>query len=387
MPWQKHLIMNLREEFVLRANAPGSNLSELCREYEIARKTGYKWLARYAAGGLLALADVSRRPRRIAAVSGEVVMRLVELREAHPKWGPKKLHVLLLRELPKTQVPSVRTLARILDRLGVPRLRRVRKSSTETRLKPAIDAKLPNQSWTVDFKGWWQTKDSKRCDPLTIRDACSRYILRLELMTTTKTDDVKRVFVRVFEKYGLPGIIHVDNGAPFGSTRSRLGLSRLSVWWTALGIHVSFSRPATPADNGAHERMHRDISVELQASPAAHLKAQQRECDTWVQDFNHVRPHEALAMKTPASKYKRSKRPYREVVAPRYSIKCDVRAVRHNGSVRYRDREIFVGTAYAGYRVGIEVVDSKNVRIHFYKRDLGVFDLANAARNPRKKCV
>jgi putative transposase len=331
MPWQEHRTVDLREEFVLRAKAPDVQFSGLCREFGISRKTGYKWVQRYDARGVVALSDMSRRPLRIVSTSGEVVVHLLELRDQHPRWGPKKMRALLLRTFSKKQVPSVRTIGRIFDRLGIERIRRIRvRVLVPARAAPVILAKSPNDTWTVDFKGWWRTTNGKRADPLTVRDACSRFVLCVKLMHTTKTEVLQREFLTLFQKYGLPKVIHVDNGSPFASTKSRRGMSRLSAWWTALGIRVSFSRVASPQDNGGHERMHADIALDLQANPKASLQAQQKACDAWVAVFNQVRPHEALKMATPASRYRRSPRPYKGIREPRYPLRWQVRKVRRN---------------------------------------------------------
>ena len=372
--------MDLREEFVLRAKAPGACIAALCREYAVSRKTGYKWLARFDAEGVEALADMSRRPRRVVETSGEVVLQIQELRAAHPRWGPKKLRVLLARRLPNEEVPSVKTIARILDRLGAARIRRPRvRLVTVDRNAPRHDVRGPNDVWTVDFKGWWRTRDGERCDPLTVRDAFSRLVLCLRVMTSTAGDPVRAVFVELFTGYGLPKVIHVDNGSPFGSTRARAGLSRLSAWWVALGITASFGRPAHPQDNGGHERMHADVAGELEGSAAETLKSQQVACDAWVEEFNEVRPHEAIAMKTPASLYKRSSRTYRGVRPARYPAGFRMRSVSPNGTIKFGRKAPFIGTAFAGYQVGVLEVDATTIRVHFYEVDLGCFDLVVAA--------
>lgn len=386
MPWQENRTVDLREEFVLRAKAPECSFLTLCEEFGISRKTGYKWMARFDKRGMDGLADMSRRPRRIKGSSGEAVTRLVELRDAHPRWGPKKMQALLLRELHRREVPSIRTIARIFDRLGIARIRRIRVRAVKTvREARRIEAGKPNATWTVDFKGWWKTKNGRRANPLTVRDSCSRFVLLLKLMDIGSTEKVQIEFTRLFQKYGLPDVIHVDNGAPFASTKSPFGLSRLSAWWTSLGIAPSFSRPGKPQDNGGHERMHADIAVDLQASPSATLPHQQRACDTWVKEFNYVRPHEALGFKTPAEIYRRSKRPYKHVVPPQYPAQCRVCIVRPSGTIRLNDHEMFVGSAFGGHKVGVEPVDKVFVKVHFYHLTLGLFDLANSPRLNRSK--
>lgn len=374
MPWKEHRIVERREEFVLRAKGPNANIAELCREYEVSRKTAYKWLQRFERGGVVALQDMSRRPQRVVATDGEVVLRIAELRAAHPRWGPKKLRVLLLRE--RADVPSVKTIGRVLMRLGEPMLRRRRRRAVADRGVPQHDVRGPNDLWTVDFKGWWRTKDGKRCEPLTVRDAFSRFVLCVKVLNSVALDDVRLVFERLLQQHGVPRSIHVDNGSPFGSTSARGGLSKLSAWWVSLGIQVVFSRPAHPQDNSAHERMHYDMSFELERKAEASLAAQQRACDAWVDEFNHVRPHEALGMKTPATLYRRSSRRYTESRAPRYPLSFVARTVPRNGALKYMRKEFYVGAGFAGHVIGIEHLEEAVIKLWFYNVDLGCIDLS-----------
>ncbi|MCP4409940.1 MAG: transposase, partial [Gammaproteobacteria bacterium] len=292
MPWQEAITVKLREEFVLKALEPYSNVSELCRAYGISRKTGYKWIKRFREGGIEGLADRSRRPHTSPLrASGEVVLRVIELRRRHKTWGPKKLRVVLLRSIPQRDAPSVRTIARILKRAGLvrpigrPRGRNVSMAPTE---RPEVVATSPNELWTVDFKGWWRTRDGKRAEPLTVRDAHSRYVICAKLLESTKAHPVQSVFKGLFEHYGLPKAILVDNGAPFVSMHSRAGLTSLSAWWVALGIQMVRGRPGHPQDNGGHERMHLDLRFEVEDIAADNLEMQREVLEDWRQRFNHV---------------------------------------------------------------------------------------------------
>jgi putative transposase len=373
MPWKEHRTVELREEFVLKAMEPGANKAELCREYGVARKTGYKWIERFEAEGIEGLRSLSRRPHRTVSVSGEVVLRISELREAHPRWGPKKLRVLLARELGTASVPSWKTIGRVLDRLGKPRLRKPWKRLKDGRVEreaPVHTVKEPNDLWTVDFKGWWRVGNGNRCEPLTVRDQFSRFVLCAKAMRSTAGDGVRKQFRRLFEQYGLPRTIHVDNGSPFGSTRARCGLTKLSAWWVAVGIKVVFSRPAAPQDNGGHERMHLDM-LEVEQNASATLTSEQAALDRWVHEFNHVRPHEALAMKTPAELYRRSLRPACEPRRVRYPPDCSRRVVSAGGYVKYRGSRLYVGEGFATFTVGIQAHPDDRVQLQFYEVDLG----------------
>ena len=371
VPWETQIV-KLREEFVLRALEQDANVAALCREFAVSRKTGYKWLERFRGGGVAALEDLSRRPMSCPVrASGDSVLAVIELRRRHPSWGPKKLRVVLHRTLVSADVPSVRTIARILDRAGqVTARRRPVPLAQVASSAPQICANGPNETWTIDFKGWWHTNNGERCEPLTVRDAASRFMLCATLARSTATQPIRGLFERAFEQYGLPGCLHMDNGSPFACTRSRAGLTTLSAWWVSLGIRLSRGRPGHPQDNGGHERMHADIARELQLHAADTWELQQAALDQWRHEFNHVRPHEALAQKTPAECYVRSARPFRGQRTVFYDG-CEVRRVDKAGAIKYRGSKLRIGDALRGYEIGLLPIDENTVRILFYDLDLG----------------
>lgn len=379
--------MDLRKEFVVAALAPGANFSQVCGRFGISRTNGYKWLRRYRAHGELGLQDKSRRPLTFKSTDGETVLRLIELRRQYRKWGAKKLGQRLLK-LGHSQIPSTKTIARILDRVGEPRVRQAPRRCLRVvvRDREKLDVKAPNDVWTVDFKGWWRTRDGRRYEPLTVRDAFSRSILCLEMLPSTKAESVKPVFERLFQCHGLPQVIRVDNGSPFACTRAPAGLSRLSAWWTAVGIRVSFGRPGHPQDNGSHERMHADIAAELEADPASSRELQQEAAERWRQEFNDVRPHEALGMRTPSDLFKRSTLRYRGIRLAAYPASYSIRRVSSLGCVRYAGRAVYISLSVAGYDVGVRrVSQSETIRVSFYGLDLGTFDLASAPQHHASK--
>jgi len=381
MPWKEHRALDLREEFVLKAKAPGANISALCREYGISRKTGHKWLARFESGGPQALRELSRRPHQtLNATDGELVLQIIEARHAHPRWGPKKLRAVLMRK-GVSDVPTVRTIARILLRAGEPLVRPRRHRNASVAIVPLSPspAQHANELWTVDFKGWWRTRDGKRCEPLTVRDGYSRFVLCAKMLATTRRKPVQDAFERLFQQYGLPEAIQMDNGPPFASTRARGGLTVLSAWWVSLGIRLVRSRPGCPQDNGAHERMHEDIAFDLQLSPADDLETQQRMLDAWVEEFNHVRPHEAIAMKVPADVYRRSSRRYRGPLRPCYPEPFQLRRVSPIGRLRLDGQSLFVGSGVAGYDVAIHRLDDSTVRVLFHHLELARFVSSSGA--------
>ena len=367
--------MSQKLEFVERAMKPGARVSVLCREYGISRETGYKWLKRFQREGAEGLEERSRRPRASPlATAEEVVAAIIELRERYPRRGPKKMFVLLRNKL-GASAPSVATIARVLKRFGMVRRRsRFGRAVSLVEKRPQTRATAPNEIWTVDFKGWWRSKDGQRCEPLTVRDAFSRFVLAIAVLASTSMTEVRRVFEALFKKYGVPQAIHVDNGVPFINVQARGGLTRLSAWWISLGICVVRSRPGCPQDNGAHERMHRDMRTDLQAFPAGSRLAEQRACDRWRVEFNRVRPHEALGGKTPSELYTPSQR---RPVKTKFLYPPDwiVRTVTDAGALNVSWVQLQAGLALAHERVALQPLGGTCYRMWFRDLDLGTVDL------------
>jgi putative transposase len=279
--------------------------------------------------------------------------------------------VLLARRFGE-QTPTARTIARILTRANRVQARRKRRPPSVVERAPEVQAETSNDVWTVDFKGWWRAANGQRCEPLTVRDAWSRYVLAIVLCSTT-TEAVRAVFERLFRKHGLPSAIQSDNGVPFISVRSRGGLSAISAWWVSLGIRIVRSRPACPQDNGGHERMHRDIRADVQQAPAETPGAQQRRLDRWRQEFNHVRPHQALGGRTPAELYEPSSR---RVASPfTYAPGVRILRVDKNGALRIDGARYFLSNALIGHQVGIELADAFHARVWFQDHDLGLLEI------------
>jgi len=348
-------------------------MTEVAAEFGVSRKTAYKWLARYRKLGMSGLVDESRRPASSPmATTAELAFEAVEVRKAHPSWGPKKIAAVLARRHPGEETPSLSTVARILKHAGLMK-RRTRRSSGGIPMRaPEFVVKAPNDLWTVDFKGWWRTMDGDKCEPLTIRDAHSRFVLTLQLMDRTRARDVRPVFEALFKRYGLPIAIQSDNGPPFASVRAPRGLTQLSAWWVSLGIEVIRSRPGCPQDNGGHERMHVDVRFDLEDNAEASLEQQQRACDDWTTTFNYERPHEALGMKVPADVYRASERRMTRYVIGGYPESCEKVNVHKNGNIRYRDRKLFISQGVGGFQVGLMLV-GEQMQVWFYQLLLGSF--------------
>ena len=318
--------------------------------------------------------------------------RLDKVRRAHPSWGAKKLRRRLQKAFPgRRRIPAVSTLARWLVELGLVSKRQRRARRGPVLMGRGVHApKACNEVWTIDFKGWFRTGDGKRCEPLTVRDLFSRYVLAVVLLPNQSDAAVRRATVQIFRRYGLPKIIRVDNGAPFGG-KGALGLSRLSVWWLRLGIVVEFVRPAHPQDNGAHEQMHRVLRADVAKPPAPSVAAQKRRLRAWIRCYNQVRPHEALGQRVPAKIYWPSNRLMPVQLSPvEYPCGWQSRRVRNRGHIKWQGRERFIGRAFVGQRVGLKTVLDGVQEVYFqqqligllYARDLSGMRPAAIARHP-----
>ena len=258
--------MDQRVEFCVKA-VQGGNFRALCREYGISAKTGYKWKERLLRDGINGLDEESRRPlSHPESLLEEELCEMIRLKYAHPMWGPRKIRELYLRR--HGRAASESSFKRVLERSGLTQKRKRRAVTESGRLCFGRKAQEPNEVWTVDFKGWWWN-GTERCEPLSVRDEFSRYVLELRAVENAKAQTVRKHFEWLFERHGLPQAIRSDNGSPFASTRSVYGLSRLSACWVALGIELERGRPGHPQDNGAHERLHRDISQQLESLATA----------------------------------------------------------------------------------------------------------------------
>jgi transposase InsO family protein len=347
------------------------SMTELCEAYGISRKTGYKWVERFFAGGLPALADRSRAPHhRPHAVAEEVVEAIVELRKRHRTWGPKKLLVCLSRQHPDVQWPAESTVSTILKRQGLVE-GRYRRKRTPYATQPLAAATEPNIVWSTDFKGKFRV-GRRYCNPLTISDACSRYLLAVDGLDGERFEPTKKVFERVLKEHGLPLRIRSDNGTPFASSAIG-GLSRLSVWWVCLGIMPERIEPGHPEQNGRHERMHRTLKQETASPPQSSREAQQLAFDRFRHEYNHERPHEALGQETPASRYEPSRRPFPDDVGdPEYPAPFEVRRVYADGGITFRQRHVHLGRVLARQAVGIEAIDDGKWQLWFGPIYLGL---------------
>ena len=387
MPWKETTKMDQRYQFALEALQPAVNMSELCQAYGISKPTGYKWKRRFVAEGMQGLHDLSRRPHGSANELPErVICALIKLKHHHPSWGPYKIRELYARRHGEAQTPSDSSVKRVLERAGLVTKRRRRSSHQSGRLHSTstVQASACNEVWTVDFKGWWHTVDGNRCEPLTVRDEWSRYVLEVRVLIPANTEQVRKSFEKLFATHGLPDCIRSDNGSPFASSNAVLGLSKLAAWWLALGINLERGRPEKPQDNGAHERMHRDIKHELQKHAQGDIAAQQAAFELWRKTFNEERPHEALGMRTPSEIYHPSAKPWK-CTPTDISYDMMTRRVVKNGRIKLDGQQIHISTALAGWSVGLKPVDKERLGVYFANLKIGEIDLTTAASGPNEK--
>jgi putative transposase len=365
MSWKETCAMRERMKFVELAEAGEETMAELCRRFGISRKTGYKFLERFAAEGISGLSDRSHAPHEHPhAVSEGIERRIIELRGEHPFWGPRKLRARLRMIDEATAWPAASTIGEILRRHHLVVARR-RRSRVPADTSPFAACTGANDTWSIDFKGWFRTGDGRRCEPLTISDAYSRYLLRCQVVWRADTRWVKPLVEATLREYGLPRVIRSDNGPPFASLGAG-GLCRLSVWWIKLGIKPERIEPGQPSQNGRHERLHETLKLEGCRPPAVNRRAQQQRFDVFRRVYNEERPHEALANATPSMMYRASPRPYparlAEVV---YPDSWQVRQVRQDGSIKWGGEYLFVSEVLVGEPVGLEEAAGDVWRVQF----------------------
>lgn len=372
MPWHQTHPVNERVKFVAAAQSGRRTMTELCEQFGVSRKTGYKLLQRYESHGIDGLRDRSRAPATHPnQLSPELEAAVLRARKAHPTWGSKKLMVVLAAQWPPDELPARSTVDAVLKRAGVvaPRRARVRRQPSTA---PQVQALEPNDVWSIDYKGWFRVGDGTRCDPLTVNDGFSRMSLECRALVAPKLEDVRRRLEALFWKLGLPKFMLSDNGPPFAS--QGLGrLSRLSVWLLRLGVQPVFIEPGRPDQNGRHERFHETLKAETATPPRASIRAQQAAFDGFRSQYNTERPHEALGMRMPAQLYARSPRampmwlPEHE-----YANGLEARRVRRDGSIKWTGGFVFVGEAMAHEIVGLEPIDDGRWHVYLGPMRLGM---------------
>jgi transposase InsO family protein len=381
MPWKECSVMEERLRLVARL-LEGEAMSEVCREFGVSRKTGYKIFERYKDHGLEALSDRSRRPVRYAnQLPRQIESLIVRCKQEKPHWGARKIRELLLRRLDGDfRVPAKSTVHAVLCRHGLVKpLNPPRRHAAGTPLSQGI---APNDLWCADFKGEFKLGDGRYCYPLTVTDHASRLILMCEALESTREDLAVTAFEQLFRERGLPSAIRSDNGVPFASPNGLFNLSKLSVWWLRLGVAIERIKPGHPQQNGRHERMHLTLKKEATRPPGMNSLQQQAKFDEFLKEFNEERPHEALDMKRPAEVYIASPRPYLGLPELSYPLHDRDILVTACGRICMHRKRINVSTVLAGQRLGIKEVDDGIWIVSFMSYDLGFIDLEQKTLQP-----
>ena len=386
MVWRETCAVEERLKFVLAVESGEESMAAVCRRFAISRRVGYKWLARYREAGVAGLEDRSRAPHsQPRSIPMAIVERCLEVRRSHPTWGPLKVRAWLERQAPEVAWPAASTIGVLLDRAGLT-VKRRRRRRAPPRSAPFAACLAANDVWCIDFKGWFLTGEGSRCEPLTLSDAFSRYLLRCQALERNDTEHVWPLLDVAFREYGLPLALRSDNGPPFASTGAG-GLSRLAVKVIQAGVVPERIAPGKPQQNGRHERLHLTLLQDTASPPARSLTRQLDRFRAFQQTYNEERPHAALDHDTPAEHYQPSPRPWDGVCRqPVYGEDHEVRRVRHNGEIKWRGKTIYLNQALAGEPVGLEGGEDGAWTVRYGPIELGLIEhRAERLKRPRAK--
>jgi transposase InsO family protein len=375
MPWKVSSVVDQRLQFLSSYQREEMSVTDLCHEFGISRPTAYRWINRYKEVGPEGLLDLSRRPHSCShATPDAVVNAILSLRAKYPSWGARKLKARLEKIEPGVGWPAASTFGSILSRAGLTSPTK-KKRRTTPYSEPFSEVTAPNQLWCMDFKGYFMTGDGTRCDPFTITDAHSRYLIRCQVVSRMDLSQVRAICEAAMREYGLPARIRTDNGAPFAGT-GLLGLSKLSLGWMKMGIVHERIQPGRPQQNGRHERMHRTLKVDTASPPAATLRLQQKRFDRFRHVFNHVRPHEGLNNETPGSLYQPSTKMFPRAVAEYiYPNGFVTRRVNNSGDISWQKDRVFISEVFRFEELGLEEVEEDFYKVFFREVEIGEFDV------------
>lgn len=381
MSWKETCPMKERAKFIFAYETDLFTFSDVCKNFNVSRKTGYKWLNRYNEQGILGLENKSSAPHNHPNQTNyEIEEAILDVKRAYKHWGPKKIVTWLTQEHSHISWPPASTAGDILKRHGLvgKRKKRVR---IPLYTQPFELCTAPNDVWSIDYKGDFKLGNGQRCYPLTLTDNYSRYLLGCDAFAKISGLDVKNTMIRLFKEYGLPKAIKSDNGSPF-SSKALAGLSQLSVWWIKLGIIPERIRPGHPEENGRHERMHLTMKTQVARPPQATMVLQQKALDDFQIEFNNERPHEGIANSRPAWLYTNSSRCYPEKLNQvEYDTNVTTRQIRTNGTMKWRGKEIFISETLCGERIGLTPISDIEWMIQFSKFNLGIFNEKTLAIN------
>ena len=376
MPWKETTKMEEKQEFILHWKSGKYNISHLAEMFGISRPTAYKYIEKYQQYGEVGLLDDSRGPRfPHNKTPDHLEKKLIAMKKKYPRWGTKKLIELVADDYPDDPYLKLSTANLILKRNGLVKPRK-RRFKVEPKY-PIFDPSEPNLVWSADFKGQFKLGNKKYCYPLTIADSYSRYIFSAKGMYNANSANSKTEFRRIFRIYGLPKQIHTDNGQPFASFKALGRISKLSAWFMELGIQPVFSDPGKPPQNGRHERMHQDLKAAVTNPASCSLQPQQRRLNAYIKEYNEIRPHEALDMKTPSAVHVYSEKEFPEKIEDwYYPSSYKIRRVTNNGAVRIgRTNWLFISTAFSGKEIGFEDISNRVYRMYFRQFFLGYVDM------------
>ena len=377
MSWKETDVMKEKEKFidaVIKAEKP---FKYICEDFGISEKTGHKWKNRFYEEGKLGLYEKSREAENHPnALPEDTVIAIIQLKTAHPYWGAKKILELFKKSRRNAEVPSLSSVNRILSKANLIKKRRVKPVSTDCRrLHAHIQPQKVNDVWAIDFKGYWRS-DGEICEPFTVRELVSRKILCVKLMQSKSSEAVRAVMTDLFKKYGLPKVIRSDNGTPFSSPNGVLSLTSLSAWWITLGITPDRTEKGSPGQNGSLERMHADIAREIEGKVRGGVLANQAVIDAWVEEYNSVRPNEAIGMKTPDEVFIPSERKYiGDYEEIEYPLGFLTRKVTAGGEIVLNSIRIAIGHSLRGLYIGLKPLENNYYEAYLADFILGTVDM------------
>jgi transposase InsO family protein len=387
MAWRVAKVEEHRKEFIEQINNRDRTITDLCNEYQVSRKTAYKWIHRYQEKGEEGLKDKSRSPHsQPRKTDDRLIQRILEVKNRYPSWGPKKILAILKANYPKDNWPSDTTIGNVLERHGLVIPRKYRKRFP-SKSDPLSHCHAANDVWSVDFKGWFLTKDGVKCDPLTVTDAHTRFILSCIKLEYGKEPEVWKALEEQFYKNGLPKYLRHDNGPPF-ATAGAGRLSKLSIKLIKAGIIPEWIEPGKPYQNGRHERMHKTLKAEGVFPLRLTLDEQQMKFRDFIHYYNFERPHEALGQRPPGSIYVPSDRSWHgNLRSPEYDEGCLVKRISERGQTSWKGRDIYIGKTLKGEYIGIKEGEQGEWKVYFGPVFLGVIDHKNSFITPLKQRI
>lgn len=384
MGWENHKVEHQRLQLVMAYICKEASMTDLCKRYGVSRKTGYKWYNIFCQSGREGLKDKTRAPYEpYRLYTKDQIEIAIDLKLKYRKYGPKKILVKLNELYPRLSWPSPTRLYEIYKDHGLVTDRRIRNRVPAT--SPLGHLSDCNDTWAVDLKGWFLTGDGIKCEPLTITDSYSRYLIKCKHLYKHSVEYVWPVFEEAFHEYGLPYRVRSDNGPPFGCIGAGR-LTRLSINFIKAGVIPEWIRPGHPEENGRHERFHLTLKEAVASPPQVTLILQIKEMEKFWTEYNFERPHEALGMKTPGSFYSKSSRSWDgKLRSPEYDTNMIVRKVCQSGCIWLKQKEHYIGQALQGEHIGLKQCDTEGLEVYYGPVYLGKLDQNKGLEKPKMK--